>query len=183
MLDAGTLAGLLADGDRRSVFAALVLGSSTLDDVMRATGLDAKSAGRSLARFVETGLVERGDDGAHLLLAQAFSLAARAAAPSADTSDDAANDAADPESAKVLRAFVRDGRLTSIPTARSKRLVVLDVLAQEFEPGQRYSEPMVNLMLGKWHADTAALRRYLVDEGFLDRESGVYWRVGGTVTT
>ena len=42
---------------------------------------------------------------------------------------------------------------------------------------------MVNLMLGKWHADTAALRRYLVDEGFLDRESGVYWRVGGTVTT
>ncbi len=81
MLDAGTLAGLLADGDRRSVFAALVLGSSTLDDVMRATGLDAKSAGRSLARFVESGLVERGDDGAHLLLAQAFSLAARAAAP------------------------------------------------------------------------------------------------------
>jgi hypothetical protein len=23
---------------------------------------------------------------------------------------------------------------------------------------------MVNLMLGKWHPDTAALRRYLVDE-------------------
>ena len=114
---------------------------------------------------------------------EAFSLAARAAAPSADTSDDPADDAADPESAKVLRAFVRDGRLTTIPTARSKRLVVLDVLAQEFEPGRRYSEPMVNLMLGKWHADTAALRRYLVDEGFLDRESGVYWRVGGTVTT
>ena len=42
-----------------------------------ATGLDAKSAGRSLARFVESGLVERGDDGAHLLLAEAFSLAAR----------------------------------------------------------------------------------------------------------
>ena len=101
------------------------------------------------------------------------------AAPPADTADDAANDAADPESAKVLRAFVHDGRLTSIPTARSKRLVVLDVLAQEFELGQRYSEQMVNLMLGKWHADTAALRRYLVDEGFLDRESGVYWRVEG----
>jgi hypothetical protein len=40
---------------------------------------------------------------------------------------------------------------------------------------------MVNLMLGKWHADTAALRRYLVDEGFLDRADGVYWRAGGTV--
>ena len=81
----------------------------------------------------------------------------------------------------MLRAFVRDGRLSSIPTSRTKRLVVLDMLAQEFEPGRRYSEAMVNLMLGKWHADTAALRRYLVDEGFLDREAGQYWRMGGTV--
>jgi len=28
--------------------------------------------------------------------------------------------------------------------------------------------------------DTAALRRYLVDEGFLDREAGDYWRAGGS---
>ena len=55
------------------------------------------------------------------------------------------------------------------------------MLAQEFEPGERYSEAMVNLMLGKWYADTAALRRYLVDEGFLDRDAGQYWRMGGTV--
>ena len=26
-----------------------------------------------------------------------------------------------------------------------------------------------------------ATRRYLVDEGFLDREAGEYWRAGGTV--
>ena len=26
----------------------------------------------------------------------------------------------------------------------------------------------------------AALRRYLVDEGFLERRDGFYWRVGGT---
>ncbi len=114
------------------------------------------------------------------LLGEAFTLAARAAAPVADQVPD---DGSDPETAKVLRAFVRDGRLTSIPMARTKRLVVLDVLAQEFEPGRRYSEPMVNLMLGRWHADTAALRRYLVDEGFLDREAGDYWRAGGSVDT
>ena len=82
---------------------------------------------------------------------------------------------------RVFDAFVRDGRLTQIPTSRQKRLVVLDWLAQEFDPGTRYSEPMVNLILGKRHADTAALRRYLVDEGFLDRAGGEYWRAGGTV--
>ena len=85
------------------------------------------------------------------------------------------------EARKVLTAFVQDGRLTSIPSSHGKRLVILDWLAQLFEPGRRYSEQMVNLLLGQRHADTAALRRYLVDEEFLTREDGIYWRSGGTV--
>jgi hypothetical protein len=76
---------------------------------------------------------------------------------------------------------MRNGRLVSIPSSRTKRLVVLELLAQEFEPGRRYSESMVNLTLGRFHPDTAALRRYLVDEGFLDRSAGEYWRAGGPV--
>jgi hypothetical protein len=83
--------------------------------------------------------------------------------------------------AKILRAFVVDGRLASIPSKHAKRQTVLNWLAQEFEPGRHYSEAMVNLILGQRHADTAALRRYLVDDGFLDRANGQYWRAGGTV--
>ena len=82
----------------------------------------------------------------------------------------------------VLKAFLdTDGRLTSIPVKQAKRLVVLDHLAQLFEPGERYPELEVNRRLRAVHDDVAALRRYLVEEGFLDRESGVYWRIGGTV--
>lgn len=79
-----------------------------------------------------------------------------------------------------LRAFVRDGRIVVIPAKHSKRLLLLDWLAQDFEPGTRYSEQMVNLIIGQRHADTAALRRYLVDEGYMSREAGIYWRTGGT---
>ena len=82
--------------------------------------------------------------------------------------------------ARILRAFVRDGRLVSIPTVHSKRLVVLDWLSQRFEPGRDYSEQMVNLILGQVHADTAALRRYMVDDEFLSRANGKYWRSGRT---
>jgi hypothetical protein len=32
------------------------------------------------------------------------------------------------------------------------------------------------------HPDTAALRRYLVDDGFMEREAGEYWRAGGRYT-
>jgi hypothetical protein len=81
----------------------------------------------------------------------------------------------------VLRQYFRAGRLREIPAKRSKRLVVLDRLSLEFEPGVRYSESEVNAVLGRFHDDYAALRRYLVDEGFLSRERGVYWRSGGRV--
>jgi hypothetical protein len=81
----------------------------------------------------------------------------------------------------VLRRFLVDGRLVAIPAQRGKRLVVLDHLAGLFEPGVRYTEAEVNQSLAAYHPDFAALRRYLVDEEFLDRAGGVYWRAGGTV--
>jgi len=84
--------------------------------------------------------------------------------------------------ARVLRAFFDGDRLRSIPSSARKRLVVLDVFAQDFEPGTKYTEKQVNLLIGKRFADTAAIRRHLVDEGFLEREGGAgrYWRSGGT---
>ncbi|SDP72771.1 hypothetical protein SAMN04489867_3639 [Pedococcus dokdonensis] len=84
--------------------------------------------------------------------------------------------------AAVLRAFVRpDGSLTAIPTRIRKRLVVLNEMAQHFEIGATYDETQVNNALRPWHDDVAALRRYLVEEGFLERRDGLYWRAGGTV--
>lgn len=79
----------------------------------------------------------------------------------------------------ILKRFFQGDRLAEIPTARSKRLVVLERLAQEFAPGIRYEEPQVNFALQMFHHDYAALRRYLVDEGFMTRADGVYWRSGG----
>lgn len=87
---------------------------------------------------------------------------------------------------QVLARFLdADGRLTSIPSKRAKLLVVLDHLAQAFELGRTYSESAVNEALNRFHPDHAALRRYLVENDFLTRETGDdtiwYWRSGGTV--
>ena len=83
---------------------------------------------------------------------------------------------------RVLGRFVEDGRIVQMPAKRSRRLVVLDWVVQRFEPGRRYSELEVNALLRPAFADVAALRRYLVDERFLDRADGAYWRCGGSVT-
>lgn len=85
-------------------------------------------------------------------------------------------------SQSVIDRFVENGRLLIMPTKRAKRLLVLDHFAQSFEPGRTYLEAEVNEVLGAFYDDYAALRRYLVDEVFLTRENGVYWRSGGTVS-
>ena len=176
-LDATGLVGLLADAHRRRVVAALELGARNIDEVVAATGLSAAQVAKAMGRLVESGLVVHGDEGLRVV-ADAFQEAARVANTRPASSEFA--DEPD-ETRKVLRAFVADGRLQSVPVAAAKRLVILDWLAQDFEPGETYSEKMVNLILGKRYADTAALRRYLVDQGYLDRADGQYWRSGGTV--
>jgi len=81
-----------------------------------------------------------------------------------------------------LRAFIRDGRITMVPAKRTCRRLLLDQVAQAFEPGRKYPEPVVNEILKAIFDDYCALRRYLVDEAFLSRTAaGIYWRVGGTV--
>jgi hypothetical protein len=133
----------------------------------------------ALARLVAGELVVRGTDGEHVLLGEAFRLAAIASAPERP-GPDPTGDAPEDE-ARVLRAYFRAGRLIQIPAQRSKKLIILDRLALEFDVGMRYSERQVNGILRRFHPDVASLRRYLVDEGFLDREAGEYWRSGGTV--
>ena len=90
-------------------------------------------------------------------------------------------DPTDEETAAIFRAFFVKGRLQTMPAKRAKRLVVLDHLARALEPGVRYPETEVNALMREFHPDVAMLRRYLVDEGFLTRDHGVYWRSGGSV--
>ena len=82
-----------------------------------------------------------------------------------------------------LRPFIRDGRITALPAKRDRRLLLLDQVAQAFEPGRRDPGHAVDETLKAIFDDHCTLRRYLVDESFLSRTAdGVYWRVGGTVT-
>ena len=177
-LDAAGLVGLLADDDRRLVVAALTLGASSLDTVVAATRLPPERASRALGRLVDAGLVVSGSDGTLIVLGAVFQQAARAALARPPRDEHAGEPG---ERRKVLDAFVVEGRITAIPAARGKRLVVLDWLAQDFEPGVRYEERHVNAIIERRHDDAATLRRYLVDERLLDRAAGVYWRIGGTV--
>jgi hypothetical protein len=76
----------------------------------------------------------------------------------------------------LRHAFVHDGRLTSLPSRRTMVLAACAFLAERFAAGRRYPESEVNDLLPEDAPDPATLRRLLVDEGFLRREAGIYWR-------
>lgn len=82
---------------------------------------------------------------------------------------------------KVLKDYLkRDGSLKQIPTQAKKLQAVLRHLARQFEPDQQYSEKEVNAALAKFHADTASLRRELIDFKLMERDKNGqrYWRAG-----
>jgi DNA-binding transcriptional ArsR family regulator len=77
--------------------------------------------------------------------------------------------------AKVLRAFLVDGRLERIPAQHKKRQVILRFLARtDFRPGEDLPEKEVNMRLALRHPDVASLRRYLVQNGYMERGGGIY---------
>jgi len=190
--EASTLLGLLADDDRLRTVAALVLGSgpAPVSEVAAAAGLDLRRAAKALTRLAGAGLVDQVGD-SYVLRPERFREALNSLSRSEEAADtphsgqgpDARGLHLPPpetQADRILRIFVHDGKLVQIPAVQSKRLVVLDWLANLFEPGQAYPESEVNKRISAVHPDYAALRRYLVDAEFLHRRDGFYWRAGGS---
>jgi hypothetical protein len=167
---AATLTGLLGDEDRLRVVAAIALGARTVDDVAQAARLEPHDVRRVLQRLVAAGVVDN-EDGLRVDLS-VFQEAARDRPPRVRELP-----AATPEQARILRNFVENGRLSSVPTKVSQRRLVLEYLAAQFDEGKEYAESEVNDVLGRFHDDYASLRRYLVDEGLLTRARGIYRRL------
>ena len=177
MLDAARLLGLLADPARRRVVAALILEAGTREGLVARTQLPTRAVVEALARLQSAGLVVEGPDGALVVLEEAFPQASRALPRPARVSE---HPDAPPDRRRVLDTSIRDGRLVQMPAKRSHRRILLEEVVQRFEVGRHYTEREVNASLARLSDDTATLRRYLVDEGLMDRGDGKYWRCGGS---
>lgn len=68
-------------------------------------------------------------------------------------------------------------KLKEFSPKAKKQIIILARIAEEFEAGKKYSEQEVTELLKNIYCDHVALRRSLVDYGFLDRTSkgDAYW--------
>jgi hypothetical protein len=175
-MNADLLCGSLAEPSRLRTYSAVVLGARTPDQIAAATGLSPAVVGKSAQRLLKTGLLTASADGLHAV-EDVFKNAARSSHREPEPLDP------DPARAAVLRAFIRDGRLTHFPTHPAKTRTVLEHLVTSFDPDRDYPESEVNTILNAWHPDHAALRRLLVDNQLLTRTNAIYRRTPDRSTT
>lgn len=163
----------LADVDRLKIAGLLAQRPHTADEVASTLGMPMPLVSRHLGTLLESGMISVRDDGkaklysfeAKVLEARAREVYRRAPRQRAAVDDDLPS-----AERRILESFfTADGRLNTIPSQYTKQLIVLRRLADEFEPGTAYSEKQVNQILKRFHDDSAALRRGLIDANLLRR--------------
>lgn len=176
MLDLRAYLSIVLDPTRLAILGAATTDPVDAEEIASRLGIRQRDALEAVGKLKAAGLLtQEGTLDRAVLRELAADLPQMPPPDSAVTGGDLWSD----EEAEILGRFFSGERLMEIPGAHAKRRIVLERLAMEFEPGVRYTEPEVNFALQMWHADYAALRRYLVDEGFMDRADGSYWRTGG----
>lgn len=177
----GTLKALVEPG-RLRILGLLSEGPRSAEALAEGAAGGRSAVDRHLRRLEAAGLVGRTSDGRFELrldalqrLGRELDLMEREAESRVET--DTGGLAG--EDAKILRSFIVDGRLESIPAQERKRLVILRYLRETcFAEDRAYPEKEVNQRLALFHPDVAALRRYLVDSGLMRRAAGEYRRAG-----
>lgn len=166
----------LSDANRVKIVALLAAGERSVEQLAAKLGLTSPTVSHHLARLSAIGLVSaraegyysiyRLEDGA--LAAMSLRLLNETTLPAV-----AADVEADAFDRKILATYLdAEGRIRAFPAQRKKELAILRHVVKAFEPGRRYSEKETNTVLRRFSADTARLRRHLVDFGFMDRQGG-----------
>lgn len=163
------IVGLLSDPLRRRIVAALDGSGPSIEELVdRIDGAESRRVVEQLGRLEQAGIVEA-SAGRYRLVDDVFQRSVRDAA---STRIGRLNDA----HTQLARRYFFRNRLVQMPTEPWEVEVVLGLIAEDFQPDERYGEREVNSTLYGWFGDWALLRRLLVDHGYLARDHGVYWR-------
>lgn len=173
----------LADPNRLKIVGLLARQSYTVEQLAALLEIGSPTVSHHLRKLAKVGLVEAKAEGYYsvyslrpeVLQEQAKTLLGEDGFGTfADEVDLSAFDR------KVLGTFTDEtGVITAFPVQQKKYLVLLRHVLDVFEPGVRYPEREVNERLAQFNADTARLRRSLVEHVLMAREGGggVYWRL------
>lgn len=171
----------MADANRLRILGLLAQENLTVEQLSEMLNLRPSTVSHHLAKLAEVGLVSAKASSYYNIyqlenkelekMAQRLLSGDTLPAMAADVNLDAYDQ-------KVVSNYLNnDGRLKTIPSQRKKLEAILRYIAQNFSPGNRYSEGEVNQILSQFHQDTASLRREMIGIGLLERsrDGREYW--------
>ncbi|MBK9925648.1 MAG: DUF2087 domain-containing protein [Anaerolineales bacterium] len=168
----------MASAERLRVIGALVRGRATQAEVAEQLHVPVRDVFEHLSFLAHVGIVSE-TDGVYELNEKAIEALARGQFEGKRPAYEAKEEKQD-DVRKVLKNYLNaDGTLKQLPPMGNKLLIILNFIVDAFAFDTNYTEKEVNTILRRFHADTAALRRYLVDHKLMDREGNgtKYWRV------
>lgn len=83
-------------------------------------------------------------------------------------------DSDDAYRAKVIKTFFENGRLKQLPVQKKKRTICFEEIISAFEVGKSYTEKEVNGIISNCYEDYCLVRRWAVDEGYMERSGNIY---------
>ena len=168
----------LSHADRLRVIGVLAKKNATAKEICDMLGMPFREVAQHLAMLEHGGIVQQQDEIWSLDTKNVESLSRRqfqgqpreGYTPSPDLSE---------KPRKVLAAYLNaDGSIKQLPHEPTKLQIILDYILEAFTPGVIYTEKEVNMIIRRFHIDTAGLRRDMIDRGMLQRKSdgSQYWR-------
>jgi biotin operon repressor len=173
----------LADANRLKIVGLLAQQPYSVEELAALLNLKASTVSHHLAKLAQVGLVSAKTESyynVYQLDENALQSKSRDLFSQENLAASVVDVNADAYDNKVIADYShKDGSLKTIPAQRKKLEAILRYVVKSFEPNKRYSEKQVNEILGKYHEDTASLRRELVGYKLMEREGGGgdYWRV------
>jgi DNA-binding transcriptional ArsR family regulator len=174
---------VLGEPNRLRIVGLLGQRAYTVEQLAVTLGVGASTVSHHLARLARAGLVAARSESYYNLYSlqtNALSGMAKELLAQAQPARPAHEQGLSDFDRKVLATFTTsDGRIKAFPMQERKFRVLLRHVLPSFSHGVRYTEKRVNEILSKYNDDTARLRRWLVDFGYMAREGGggKYWRV------
>ena len=77
---------------------------------------------------------------------------------------------------KVIKNFIIDGRIKTLPAQRKKKRFLLEHILEDFELYRVYKETEVDEIIRKYFDDYCTIRRLMIEEGMMHRTAGNYKR-------
>jgi DNA-binding HxlR family transcriptional regulator len=167
----------LADAMRLAALRALLDRPHYAEELAGRLGLAPSTLTFHLKKLEEAGLVEKAREQYYTVYSARRAALERTLLDlvgGADRDTDREEERLEAYRVKVLRAFVRGGRVERLPVQLKKRRILLEEFAALLEPGRVYPERELNALFARHHDDYCTVRRELIGDGILTRENRQY---------